>query len=165
MDLYIFKNEQSLLPPNDLEAEIISLQEELMNEREQNVRALANFKNYRRRTELDEKKISMKSKREMIFALIDIIDDMDKVLQCANDTVLLSMEEVQNIHKKLFKLLEMYGVLPFKCVGTPFNHILHEAMAMAAHEGSEPRTVVDELRRGYLWNNELLRPAQVRVSG
>jgi molecular chaperone GrpE len=50
-------------------------------------------------------------------------------------------------------------------VGTPFNHDRHEAVAMAEHNRSEPGTVVDELRRGYLWKNELLRPAQVRVSG
>jgi molecular chaperone GrpE (heat shock protein) len=36
---------------------------------------------------------------------------------------------------------------------------------MEKHKGSEPGTIIDELRRGYLWNNELLRPAQVRVAG
>ena len=36
---------------------------------------------------------------------------------------------------------------------------------MADHETLEPGTVIDELRRGYLWNNQLLRPAQVRVAG
>jgi molecular chaperone GrpE len=61
--------------------------------------------------------------------------------------------------------LETHGVFPFKSVGTPFNNNLHEAVTMAKHEGSEPGIVVDELRRGYLWNNELLRAAQVRVAG
>jgi molecular chaperone GrpE len=70
---------------------------------------------------------------------------------------------VRIIHRKLLALLETQGVLSFESVGTPFNNNLHEAVAMANHEGSEPGIVVDELRRGYLWNNELLRAAQVRV--
>jgi molecular chaperone GrpE (heat shock protein) len=46
----------------------------------------------------------------------------------------------------------------------PFDHHLHEAVAMTHHKGSEPGVVVDQLRRGYLWNQELLRTAQVRVA-
>jgi molecular chaperone GrpE len=69
------------------------------------------------------------------------------------------------IHKKLLALLETNGVLPFDSVGAPFNHDLHEAVAMVEHGDLEPGTVVDELRRGYLWNNEVLRHAQVRVAG
>lgn len=42
---------------------------------------------------------------------------------------------------------------------------LREAVAVAEHQEVEPGTVVDELRRGYLWKNKLLRPAQVRVAG
>jgi molecular chaperone GrpE len=72
---------------------------------------------------------------------------------------------MQIIYQKLLALLETYRVLPFESVGTPFNHNLHEAIAMAKHKESEQGTVIDELRRGYLWNNELLRTAQVRVAG
>ncbi len=86
-------------------------------------------------------------------------------MQWASDAEQPFVKGVRIIHKKLLALLETHGVLPFESVGTPFNHNLHEAVAMAKHEGSEPGTVVDELRRGYLWNNELLRAAQVRVAG
>ncbi len=45
------------------------------------------------------------------------------------------------------------------------EHDRHEAFAMVEHAECEPGTVLDELRRGYLWNNILLRAAQVRVAG
>jgi molecular chaperone GrpE len=89
---------------------------------------------------------------------------MEKALQCANDTEQSFIKGVQIIHQKLLALLVRYDVLPFESVGTPFNHDLHEAVAMVKHKGSKPGTVIDELRRGYHWNNELLRPAQVRVA-
>jgi molecular chaperone GrpE len=101
----------------------------------------------------------------MFLPLLDIIDDMEKALQCSNDAEQPFVKGVQIIYQKLLALLETYGVLPFESAGRPFDHDLHEAVAMAKHKGSEPGTVIDELRRGYLWNNELLRAAQVRVAG
>jgi molecular chaperone GrpE len=165
MESDIYENEQNLLPPADLVAEIQILKEELLDERDRNLRTLADFKNYRRRIERDGNKIAEESKRGMMIALLDIIDDMEKVLEYAKGAKLPSVDGLQIIHKKFLTMLESQGVLPFECIGMPFDHNLHEAVAMATHEGSEPRTVVDELRHGYLWNNGLLRPAQVRVSG
>jgi molecular chaperone GrpE len=165
MDLDIYENEKNLLPSADLVGEIERLQEELINERDRNLRTLADFKNYRRRIERDSSKIAEEGKREIILPLLDIVDDMEKALQWASDEEQPSVKGMRIIHQKLLTLLEKHGVLPFESVSTPFDHNLHEAVAMAKQEGSKPGTVVDELRRGYLWNNQLLRPAQVRVAG
>ena len=156
---------QNLLPPADLAGEIERLQEGLRIERDRNLRTLADFKNYRRRVERDGSKLAEEGKRGIILPLLDIIDDMEKALQWVSDEGQPFVQGVRIIHQELPALLETHGVLPFESVGTPFNHNLHEAVAMAKHEGSEPGIVVDELRRGYLWNNELLRAAQVRVAG
>jgi molecular chaperone GrpE len=161
----IHENEQNLLPPADWAAEIQKLQEELINERDRTLRTLADFKNYRRRIEREGNKIAEEGKRGIILPLLDIIDDMEKALQWASNEEQPFVKGVQIIYQKLLALLETYGVLPFESVGTPFNHNLHEAVAIAKHKGSESGTVIDELRRGYLWNNELLRAAQVRVAG
>ena len=158
------KNEQNLLPPVDLEAEIERLQEELIDERDRNLRTLADFKNYRRRIERDGNKIAEESKKIMMLPLLDIIDDLEKALLSSHDAKKPFVKGVQIIHQKILTLLETYGVLPFKSVGMPFDHNLHEAVAMAKHEGSEPGIIIDELRRGYLMNDELLRTAQVRVA-
>jgi len=56
--LDIFENEKNLLPPADLVGEIQRLQEELINERDRNLRTLADFKNYRRRIEREGNKIA-----------------------------------------------------------------------------------------------------------
>ena len=144
--------------------EIQRLQEELINERDRNLRTLADFKNYRRRIEREGNKIAEERIKGMILALLEIMDDMGKALQYANDTKKPSVKGVQIIHKKFLALLETHGVLPFESVGMAFDHNLHDVVAIAKSEESKPGAVVDELRRGYLWNNELLRAAQVRVS-
>jgi molecular chaperone GrpE len=164
LGIHRHENEQNLLPPADWAGEIQRLKEELINERDRNLRTLADFKNYRRRIERDGSKLAEEGKRGILLPLLDIIDDMEKALQWASDEEQPFVKGVRIIHQKFLALLETHGVLPFVSVGTPFDHNLHEAVAMAKLEGGEPGTVVDELRRGYLWNNELLRHAQVRVS-
>jgi molecular chaperone GrpE len=165
MTLKINETKQYLLNPTDLESEIQSLEEELSNERDRTLRALADFKNYKRHIERESNKFANESKRKIMLAMLDVIDDLEKALDCVNEEKQPSVEGVQMIHKKILALLETNGVISFECIGEQFDHNLHEAVAMATHEGNEPRTVVDVLRRGYLFNNELLRPAQVRVSG
>jgi molecular chaperone GrpE len=158
------ETDQNLLPPADWAGEIERLQEVLVTERDRNLRTLADFKNYRRRVERDGNKLAEEGKRGIILPLLDIVDDLEKAMQWTSDAEQPVVKGVRIIHKKLLALLETQGVLPFVSAGTPFNHDLHEAVAMAGHEDCEPGTVVDELRRGYLWNNELLRHAQVRVA-
>jgi molecular chaperone GrpE len=156
---------RTLLPPADLAGEIEKLRDELRNERDQHLRTLADFANYRRRIERDGKRLGEESKRALIIPVLDVIDDMEKALPWANDEKQPLVHGVRIIHHKLLALLATHDVFPFDSVGTPFNPDLHEAVAMAAHKGGEPGIVVDELRRGYFCNNEVLRPAQVRVSG
>ena len=159
------ENEENLLPPADLAREIDKLRDDLLVERARNVRALADFKNYRRHSERDGNKLGDEGKREIMLPLLDLIDDMENALQCAGDEEQALVKGVRNIHQKLLALLETLGVLPLDSVGTRFNHDLHEAVAVAEDQEVEPGTVVDELRRGYLWRTVLLRPAQVRVAG
>jgi molecular chaperone GrpE len=159
------EREHNLLPPADLEGDIERLQESLRIERDRTLRTLADFKNYRRRIERDGNKLAEEGKRGIILPLLDIIDDLEKALKSANDAEQPAMKGVRIIHQKFLALLETHGVLPFESAGLPFNHNLHEAVAMAKQRGIESGTIVDELRRGYLWNNELLRVAQVRVAG
>ena len=158
------ERDKNLLPPADWEGEIERLEEGLRLERDRTLRTLADFKNYRRRIEHDGSKLAEEGKRAIILPLLDIIDDLEKAMQWARDPEQPFVKGVQIIHQKFLTLLEAQGVLPFESVGKPFNHDLHEAVALTKHAASKPGTVVDELRRGYLWNNELLRHAQVRVA-
>jgi molecular chaperone GrpE len=156
---------QNLLPPADMAKEIETLRESLRIEHDKNLRTLADFKNYRRRIERDGDTRDGAGKREIMLPLLDIIDDLEKALAWASNAEQPLVQGVRIIHKKLLALLAAQGVLPFESVGTLFNHDLHEAVAMVDDEDSKQGTVIDEMRRGYLWNSALLRPAQVRVAG
>ncbi|MFA6457318.1 MAG: nucleotide exchange factor GrpE [Bacteroidota bacterium] len=166
MELDTVDIEKNLLPPADWAGEIERLQENISNERDRNLRTLADFKNYRRRIEREGNTLAKEGKRELILPLLDIVDDLEKVLTFAEEGKKSSVKGIEIIHLKILSLLAAQGVHPFQSLNTPFNYALHEAVAVIQHKDKEtkPETVVDELRRGYFWNEELLRAAQVRVS-
>jgi NADPH-dependent curcumin reductase CurA len=96
-----------------------------------------------RHIEREGNKLAESGKREMLLPLLGIIDDWEKALA----------------------LLETQEVRPFDCEGKTFIPDLHEAVALAKSCDVADGTIVEDLRRGYLWRKELLRPAQVRVAG
>ncbi len=156
---------QNLLQPADLDKDINELREQLDQERDRHLRALADFKNYRRRVELEGNKVAEAGKREIILQLLNVIDDFERTLQWTNNIDQQFIEGVRIIYHKLLALLEHQGVHPFDSVGKLFTPDLHEAIGVVKDEDVGPGTIIEDLRRGYLWNNKLLRPAQVRVAG
>jgi molecular chaperone GrpE len=154
-----------LLRPADLAGEIEGLREDLRQERDRHLRVLADFKNYRRHVEREGNRLADAGKREMLLPLIGIIDDLEKALQWAGGSEGSMTEGLQSIHQKLVALLETQEVRSFDSQGRAFTPDLHEAVALAKSSEVEQGTVVEDLRRGYLWRSELLRPAQVRVAG
>ena len=68
------------------------------------------------------------------------------------------------IHQQLTDLLQAQGVTPYNSTGQPFNATLHEAVDVLKTDQAPPGVVLDELRHGYRWGDEVLRPAHVRVA-
>ncbi len=154
----------NLLPPADWAGEIEQLQEALRNERDRNLRTLADFKNYRRRIEHDGNKVGEEANRKLFLSLLDIVDDFERAVLWTAEDERPVIDGVRIIHQKLLALLEKEGVRPVSSVGKKFDPELHQAVAVATRAEVEHGTIVDELRRGYLWNNKLLRAAQVRIA-
>ena len=124
---------------------------------------LAEFDSYRRRTrkELAE---AQQSKREVLLALLDIMDDFDRALLHIREAPDAIVEGLQLIHGRLNDVLLSNGVNAFDSEGQPFDPVVHEAMSIIeADNAQESGTVYAEDRRGYLLNGELLRAARVVV--
>ncbi|GAK56225.1 protein grpE [Candidatus Vecturithrix granuli] len=164
MKTFARENEQNWLPPTDPAGELESVRAELRDERDRYMRLLADFQNYRRRIEREGEKFAAEGKREVIVPLLSVLDDLERALQWASDGEQPLVQSMRLIYKKLLALLETQDVRPFDSVGKQFTPDLHEAVAVVDDEDVESGTIVDDLRRGYLWKNELLRPTQVRVA-
>ncbi|HEX7176115.1 MAG TPA: nucleotide exchange factor GrpE [Pyrinomonadaceae bacterium] len=146
-----------------LELEVERLQEELAAERERGLRALAEFDNYRRRVRRESASAEEAGKRDIILALLDVMDDFDRALAHVSDAPDAVADGLRLIHQRLSRVLDSNGVTPFQSAGEQFDPTVHEAISVVESDGHESDTVYEEERRGYLWNGELLRPARVIV--
>ncbi len=153
-----------LLQPADLARDIEELQEQVRQEHDRYLRTLADFTNYRRRTEREANRGAESGKREIILPLLDIVDDLERSLQWAGEESRPFADGVRLSYQKLLTLLKAHGVRPFESEGKTFTPELHDAVGVAKDAHARPGTILQEVRRGYLWNEELLRPAQVIVA-
>jgi molecular chaperone GrpE len=145
-------------------AEIERLKEELRQEHDTLLRALADFDNYRRRVERDRASAARSGKRDVILSLLDVLDGFDRALNHMGDAPSSVAQGVQAIHRNLLSVLERHGVDPFDSVGENFDPRFHDAIGAVHSDDTESGKVVDELQRGYRWGDEVLRPARVRVA-
>ena len=143
--------------------EIVRLTEELDSERERGLRMLAEFDNYRRRTRQEQALAEQNGKREVLLALLDVMDDFDRALLHVGEAPTAVADGLRLIRQRFSDVLQSNGVTPFDSEGKPFDPTVHEAMTVIDSDGEESGTVYTEHRRGYFINGELLRPARVAV--
>ena len=144
--------------------EIDQLKEQVRQEHEMYLRALADFDNYRRRVERDRTSAASSGKREILLSLLELLDGLELALPHIQDAPPSLAEGLKAIYRRFVNLLEQQGVTPIQSSGGPFNPRVHEAIDSVRSDKYEPGTVVEEMQRGYRWSDELLRPARVRVA-
>lgn len=126
-------------------------------------RSLAEFANYRRRVDQERAQARELATRDLLRALVPIVDDFQRALTVVPDE-LRNHPWVQGVHlieRKLVALLEREGVAPIEALGKPFDPGLHEAVA--TEPGSTQNIVVEVYQKGYRHGQHLLRPAMVKV--
>jgi molecular chaperone GrpE len=145
-------------------AELERLRGELRREHDALLRALADFENYRRRMEREQDGAARRGKREVILPLLEVVDDFERALEHLPNAPPAMAAGVQALHRKLLGLLAAQGVSRFDSVGEDFDPRAHEALGTVATDDVSPGMVAETLQHGYRWNDEVLRPARVRVA-
>jgi molecular chaperone GrpE len=152
-------------PPASSELAVLAgLRAELQKEQESHLRTRADFENYRRRAERDRYMVAREARRDLLLALVDLADGFDRALAHLEESPDSVAEGLYGMQRRLRSLLEAQGVKPFESNGERFDPTRHQAVATVRDFDGASGTVVDEAGCGYLWHDELLRPARVRVS-
>jgi len=146
------------------QAEIERLQHALSREHALHLRALADFDNYRKRVQRERDSAAQAGKRQLVLALLDMMDDFERALAYANTAPESILAGARVIHQRLTDLLQAQGVVPYSSTGQPFDPALHEAVDAIKTDQATSGVVLDELSRGYRWDDKILRPAHVRVA-
>jgi molecular chaperone GrpE len=136
----------------------------LQQEHERHLCTRADYEGYRRRIERDRDVAVRHAKRELLLALADLADGFDRALLHVDESPDAVIAGLNGMRRRLSSLLEAEGVTSFESVGQSFDPTRHEALATVRIVGGVPGTVVYQAGPGYLWNDQLLRPARVRVA-
>jgi molecular chaperone GrpE len=147
-----------------LQEENAHLKEELRREHEMHIRNLADFNNWHRRAERERAQAAQAGKRELLLALLGVMDRCERVLAEADRNSLRAGVGLRDVYQHLASVLAAEGIMAVECVGQRFDPARHEVISFVEKAGAESGTILDEVRRGYCWGAELLRPAQVRVA-
>jgi molecular chaperone GrpE len=125
-------------------------------------RTQADFVNYKRRSEQEREEIGKFAKSQLILNLLPVLDDIERAFESTTPQVarLKWVEGIRLIERKLRSALEAEGLSQINALGEPFNPNLHEA---AMHSKGEEGMVVQELQKGYMLNDRVIRPSMVVV--
>ncbi len=150
----------------ELEAEIERLKDELMQTKEQSLRAMAEAQNIRRRAEQDVEKAHKFGLEKFISELLPVADNLERSIEAAaaSSDIKALMEGVELTLKTLQSSLEKQQLVPVNPLGEPFDPQLHQAMTAVPNADCEPNTVLNVFQKGYTLHGRLLRPAMVVVS-
>ena len=126
---------------------------------------MADFQNYRRRTEQDRLRIREFATKDVLTSMLPIIDDLQRAIAAIppDDRTTGIGAGVSAIERKFLGVLERNGVVPVGAVGDPFDPALHESVA--TDESGEQSTIVEVYQTGYRQGDTVLRPAMVKVGG
>lgn len=144
---------------NQLETEVLEFKDKLL-------RKAAEFENYKRRTENDQMNLLTYAAESFIKKLLPVVDDFERSLQHIEDAQDIDAikQGIKLIYDKLMKVFQEQGVIKIDSVGKHFDVDYHEALMQRADDSVESHTVLDELEKGYTYNDKVIRHAKVIVS-
>jgi molecular chaperone GrpE len=160
----------SLDPLAQVQAELSEARTESEQWRDRFLRKAAEFDNYRKRMEKERAESMMLAKSAVLLEFLPVADACERALQSLGDEaggeggLRQYREGVWLLYRQILDVLARLGVVPIEAVGKKFDPHLHEALSRDERLDREENTVIQELRRGYLFRDRLLRPAQVIVS-
>ncbi|MFA6978071.1 MAG: nucleotide exchange factor GrpE [Ignavibacteriaceae bacterium] len=130
------------------------------------LRKVAEFDNYKRRTENEFSNLLKYAAENFIKKILPVVDDFERSLKHLSESDENSSvtEGIKMIYDKLAKILDDQGVKKIESVGKPFDVHFHEALLQKKDETQPPHAVLDELETGYLYQDKVIRHAKVIVN-
>ncbi len=129
------------------------------------LRTAAEFDNYRKRVDRDRRDQADAAVADALEDLFPIMDNLERALQAPPGADADAYRKgVELIHRQMADLLRKRGVKAVEAVGTDFDPNYHQAVVQEVSADHRDGEVMEELRRGYMLGERLLRPAMVKVA-
>lgn len=147
------------------ENETSKLEAELLEQKDKFLRQAAEFENYKRRTAKERMELFSTAGKDIMMSLLDVLDDTDRAEKQMQNSDNLEMIKEGNslVFNKLRNILSQKGLKAMESIGEPFDVEKHEAITEVPVGDDKSGLVVDEVQKGYLLNDKIIRFAKVVV--
>lgn len=165
-------DEETAAAATDLQAELTAAQEalaakddELQQVREALARARADFANYRRRTQQEQEEQAKFATALMVAEFLPILDNFERALETIPGELRFFswLQGVDLVHQMARNVLEKRGLQPIDTHEKPFDPNYHEAVMREGEDDGGAVVVLEELQKGYVMHDRVLRPSLVKV--
>lgn len=150
-----------------LEEQIAHLKVQLEDRNGQYLRLTADFENFRKRTSREKEDLEVQIKCNTISNLLEVVDNFERAraqIKPQNEGEMTVHKSYQSVYKQLVEGLKRIGVAPMRAEGKEFDPNLHEAVMREPTDEHADGTVIEELVRGYVLGERVLRHAMVKVA-
>jgi molecular chaperone GrpE len=150
----------------EIEQRIAELEQERDDMKDKYLRKAAEFENYKRRTEQEFSAMVKYANEQLIVDILPVIDDFERSLHIGTDRREFGpfYKGIELIYQKFKNILESRNVKQIESIGNRFDVDLHDALMQVAKENVEPGTIVEEVEKGYRYNDKVIRHAKVVVA-
>jgi|SRR5690625_2456874 len=147
------------------QAEIESLKEQLDKLENRLLRTQAEYDNYRKRTDKERVQARKYEAQALATELLPVIDNFERALQTEVDESNKGFYDgVQMVYEQLLQALASQGVEVMDVVNKPFDPNLHHAVMQEEDETIDSNIITEELQKGYMLKDKVIRPAMVKVN-
>lgn len=150
---------------NNNETSIAELEENIKSLQDSLLRKVAEFENYKRRTENDQLNLLKYAAESFILKVLPVFDDLGRSVEHLSESNLESIKEgLKLVHQKFAKILDEQGIKKLDAKGKEFDVDFHEALMQQPSKEVEPNTVLEEIEPGYIYKDKVIKHAKVVVS-
>ena len=144
---------------------IEKLEEKLADLEDKRVRQLAEFENFRKRSEKEKSQMFEIGAKSVIEKILPVIDNFERGLQAVpeNEKDAPFVQGVELVYKQMLTAFDEIGVKPIEAVGEVFDPNLHNAVMAVDDDNLESCTISEELQKGYMYKESVVRHSMVKV--
>lgn len=149
-----------------LEAEIVELKQQLGEMQNKYYTAYADTENLKKRLMNDADTLRKYRIQSFATEILPAIDNLERALQveCTAENMKTYADGVSMIYQQLMSCLQKEGVTVIEAKDKPFDPKIHQALVTEKVEGVEPGIVLEEIQKGYMLKDRILRASLVKVS-
>lgn len=144
---------------------IEKLEEKLADLEDKRMRQLAEFENFRKRSEKEKSQMFEIGAKTVVEKMLPVIDNFERGLLGVPEEEKDApfVQGVELVYKQLLTAFDELGVKPIEAVGAEFDPNLHNAVMMVDDDTLESGTVAEEMQKGYLYKESVVRHSMVKV--